>query len=71
MSGRNEREAWRAFVDPIRRAVGAVDLVARLQERRFANGIRHLATAPSGIAFGTLTLSFSFQMEAPLSPRGS
>jgi len=60
MPGRNERETWRAFADPIKRAIGAVDLTARLLEKHFpADGVHMLSSAPPGIAFGGLTLSFS------------
>jgi hypothetical protein len=64
MPGRNEAEAWRDFRDPILRSVGCIDLAARLNERRFDDGVRLLATPHQGIRFGkVLTLSFSFRME--------
>ena len=63
MPGRNEKEAWRAFADPVKRAIGAVDLTARLVEKHFSEDDVHiLSSAPPGIPFGNLTLSFSINV---------
>jgi hypothetical protein len=62
--GRDEREAWRAFKDPIAKAVGCVDMTARLVERSFSNGVSLLASSANGVPFGpALILTFSWQVE--------
>lgn len=45
MPGRDEQEVWRGFREPIARAVGCVDIAARLVERVFPNGVRLLASS--------------------------
>jgi len=62
--GRNPDEAWREFREPLKRAVGAVDLSVRLRERRFENEQRLLASPVTGIPFGQrLSLLFSLTLE--------
>ncbi len=64
MPGRDQKEAWRAFKDPISRAVGCLDMSARLVERRFENGVMLLGSSSPGIKFGdALMLVFSLQLE--------
>lgn len=64
MPGRDEQEAWRGFREPVARAVGCVDIAARLVERVFPNGVRLLASSARGVPFGpSLVLSFSWQVE--------
>jgi hypothetical protein len=70
MPGRNEREAWTAFKQPMEKVVGCIDQTIRLNERRFETGIWLLATPSGGIKFGpALTLTFSLHLE-PLDESG-
>ena len=70
MPGRDEKEAWRAFKEPIQRVIGCVDQTVRLHEKQFKDGIRLLATTVDGIPFGDgLVFRFSLQLE-PLSDDG-
>lgn len=70
MPGRTVEEAWRAFRDPIRRTIGALDLTARLSERAFDGGIHFLGSTAQGINFGpALNFTFSFHLE-PLQENG-
>lgn len=67
MPGRDEREAWLAFKEPIQRVVGCVDMSARLSERLLEKGRRLLASQVGGVKFGPdLLLMFSFQIEPVL-----
>jgi hypothetical protein len=62
--GRDEKEAWRAFKEPIQRVTGCVDMTVRLIERTFEGGIRILSTDDKGIRFGdALIFSFSLRLE--------
>lgn len=64
MPGRNELAAWRAFKQPIERAVGCLDMTARLVERRFDDGLRFIASSREGISVTkALRLRFSMQLE--------
>ena len=70
MPGRDEKEAWRAFKEPIQRVIGCVDLNVRLIEKRFDGGVRILTTNANGIRFGdALTFSFSLRL-APVQENG-
>lgn len=63
MPGRNAREAWRNFADPIKRVVTCVDLAARVTERQIDENVRRIAAPASGIPFGTaLSLNFGIDL---------
>jgi hypothetical protein len=64
VQAREEKEAWRAFKEPIQRVIGCVDQTARLHEKAFPDGVRLLATTVDGIPFGDgLVFRFSLQLE--------
>lgn len=65
MAGRNELAAWRTFKHPIERAVGCLDMTARLIERRFDEGLRFIASSGDGIVVTkALRLRFSEEIAA-------
>lgn len=49
MPGRNRDEAWRAFLTPLERAVGTVDLTARLKGRHVSDDVSVVTSGIPGL----------------------